>query len=89
MTKEQALLDIDASGIKSGQLWRHYKGNCYRVLAVALDEATLTPMVIYQSAIYQVFASVETPWVRTLANFLSAVEGTVEHRFYPVFDKHE
>lgn len=85
MTKEQALLDIDASGIKSGQLWRHYKGNVYCIIATALDENTLVPLVIYQSADNKR----DVVWSRPMAKFVSTVEGTVEHRFYPVFDKHE
>ena len=82
MTKEQALLSIDASGIKPGQVWRHYKGGTYRIIATAIDESTLTPMVIYQSTV----TNLEMPWARTLANFLSTVDvKAVERRFYPVF----
>ena len=31
-----------------GTLWRHFKGNLYRVVGSAIDEATLEPLVLYR-----------------------------------------
>jgi hypothetical protein len=47
MTKEQALAEIDASNVRVGQRWRHFKGGEYDVVAVALLEASLDPAVVY------------------------------------------
>jgi len=32
-----------------GKCFRHFKGNRYRVLAIAKDSETLEPMVVYQA----------------------------------------
>ena len=29
--------------------WQHFKGKCYRVLAIARHSETLEPMVVYQA----------------------------------------
>lgn len=34
--------------IKPG-IWRHFKGNEYRVLCIAVHSETLEPMVVYQA----------------------------------------
>lgn len=74
MTKEEAFSVITASGIKSGQLWQHYKnGLLYRITATALDEKTLVPLVVYE-ACYQDPMGRNVTWVRSLVDFISTVE---------------
>ena len=34
--------------IPAGSIWRHYKGNCYCVIDLALHSETLEPLVIYR-----------------------------------------
>ena len=59
-------------------IWRHFKGNEYRVLAVARHSETLEPMVVYQ-ALY----GDGGVWVRPLAMWNETVErdGEVFPRF--------
>lgn len=59
-------------------VWRHYKGNLYRVLDEATHSETLEPMVIYQ-ALY----GTRGLWVRPRAMFLETV--TIEGRQSPRF----
>lgn len=35
--------------IKIGGLYRHYKGNIYKVIAIAKHSETLEPMVVYEA----------------------------------------
>lgn len=51
--------------IIAGDLYRHYKGNIYRIVAVAIDTALLTYQVVYTDGRYT--------WVRSLTEFLSMV----------------
>lgn len=49
-------------------LWRHRKtGHTYRVVLVALNEADLTPVVIYERVEP---GERSTPWVRPVTEFL-------------------
>lgn len=59
-------------------LYRHYKGNVYRVLGLARHSETLEPLVIYQ-ALY----GERGLWVRPAAMFAEqvAVEGRHVARF--------
>jgi hypothetical protein len=67
-TKNDGLLALHASEVRPGQRWRHLKTNgAYTVIATGLDEATLTPVVIYAGGDGVV-------WVRTLAAFLGDTE---------------
>ncbi len=52
-----------------GQIYRHYKGNNYTILALAKHSETLEDMVVYQSV-----ANKEDVWVRPLAMFQEQVE---------------
>lgn len=63
MTKQQALAEIDASNVRVGQRWRHFKGGEYDVVAVALLEASLDPAVVYAGHDGVV-------WIRALHVFL-------------------
>lgn len=61
-----------------GKCFRHFKGNRYRVLAIARDSETLEPMVVYQ-ALY----GDGDVWVRPYEMFFGTVErdGIVRPRF--------
>jgi hypothetical protein len=68
-SKETALLYIAASGVLPGQTWRHVKtGGTYRVVAVAIEEATLVAVVVYKG-------HDEIMWTRPLHAFLEVVDG--------------
>ena len=54
--------------IRSGR-YRHFKGNEYEVVDVALDSETQQPMVVYR-ALY----GERGLWVRPLAMFLEEIE---------------
>lgn len=70
-------LSIEAKKIKSG-IYRHYKGNLYRVVGVGLHEETHEELVMYQ-ALYGNFEW----WVRSLEKFIEEVEyeGKTQPRF--------
>ena len=59
-------------------VYRHYKGNRYRVIAIGKHTETLEEMVIYR-ALYEPFEY----WIRPLAMFNETVEvnGAVVSRF--------
>jgi len=61
--------------------YRHYKGNCYRVIALARHSETLEEMVVYK-ALYKNRAG--ALWVRPKDMFLETV--TVEGRAVPRFE---
>lgn len=52
-------------------VYRHFKGNLYRVLAVALNTETEEQMVVYQDVV-----NTDKVFVRPLDNFLSKVDRT-------------
>lgn len=62
-------------------LYRHFKGNLYRLLYVAKHSETLEPMVVYQ-ALY----GAQGIWVRPAAMWNEPVEreGYCGPRFYPI-----
>ena len=57
--------------IKPGQLWRHYKGNDYRIIAISCHSEDLTWYVVYET-LYD--NKVSKIWHRPLEMFLSTVE---------------
>lgn len=52
-----------------GGIYRHYKGNNYKLLAVATHSETLEKMAVYQ-ALY----GERDIWVRPLAMFMETIE---------------
>jgi hypothetical protein len=63
-----------------GDLYDHYKGGDYKVIAVALKEDTLAPLVIYQDGRH----ADRGVWVRDLDNFTERVtqaDGSTRPRF--------
>ena len=55
--------------IKINGLYRHFKGNLYKVIGVANDSETLEKIVVYVS-----MKDESTLWTRPLTMFLSEVD---------------
>lgn len=67
-TKDEALFRLDASEVRAGQRWKHGKtGGIYTIIAGGIDEATLSPVVIYAG-------HDGVAWVRGLDVFLGNTE---------------
>lgn len=62
---------------KPGQIFRHYKGGEYEIVATGFLENSEEPCVIYRSL------AKNTTWVRTAENFLEEIEheGKKQPRF--------
>lgn len=81
MKNENAVVSAQTlarSGAEPGSRWQHYGGGTYRVVACAVDEPTLTPVIVYKSEQYG------HVWVRTLEDWQAWVtwpDGSYGHRF--------
>ena len=82
MTKQKSITEILAGwdGLdrpKSGQIFQHYKGGKYEIIATGFLEDTEAPCVIYRSV------EKDIVWVRTAKNFSEPVEhsGIIQPRF--------
>jgi pimeloyl-ACP methyl ester carboxylesterase len=73
----------ETGGIEIGAVYRHFKGNLYKVIEIARHSETGLPMVVYQ-ALYGDFGF----WVRPLGMFLETVDmdGRPIRRFERVED---
>lgn len=58
---------IHSMTVEKGQIWKHYKGGEYTIVAVGRLEVDLTPMVVYKSDDGSV-------WIRPRHNFLQTVK---------------
>lgn len=63
--------------VKVGEVYRHFKGNTYKVIAVAKDCEDLKDIVVYQNT------DKGDIWTRPLANFCETVtrDGKTFKRF--------
>lgn len=70
-------------GVVPGEIWRHYKGNDYRIIAVSCHTEDLSWYVVYE-ALYE--NSVSKIWHRPLNMFLESLEvnGEIVKRFNKV-----
>jgi hypothetical protein len=82
MSKQKPLEEIKAGWNdlvrpKTGQLFQHYKGGKYEIVATGFLEDTEAPCVIYRSLEKNIV------WVRTAKNFLEELEykGQIQPRF--------
>lgn len=66
--------------IQPGDIWQHFKGGKYRIIAVAKHSETLEDLVIYE-ALYENVTS--KYWARPLADFLGTknIDGKEIPRF--------
>lgn len=62
---------------RSGTIWKHYKGDEYRVLGEGRLEATDEPCVIYRKADNEL----SVIWVRSTADWFARVSEHIPHRF--------
>ena len=69
--------------VKINRIYKHFKGNLYRVENIALDSETLEEVVVYR-ALY----GEQKLWVRKKSNFLERVDKNgQEYRFELQEDK--
>lgn len=75
--KDIAQEKINYLPVKVGQKYRHFKGGEYQIVALAIQEDTLEPLVIYSNP------KKETTWARTAENFTEVIErdGKIMKRF--------
>lgn len=85
MSYTKSKQELDAAWVKykrprDGQLFQHYKGGRFEIVATGLIENTETPCVVYRSLAKNII------WVRTAKNFLEEVEhdGVSVPRFKPI-----
>ena len=50
-------------------IYKHFKGNYYRIISIGLDSETLSPIVVYQD-----MNKKERTWVRPLMEWMSPVD---------------
>lgn len=57
--------------VKVGQIWQHYKGGQYKIVALAKYEETLADCVVYEA---QYDNHTSKNWIRTKENFLGTLD---------------
>lgn len=67
--KDIAQAELEKLPVKIGQKYTHYKGGEYEVIALALKEDTLEPLVIYKSPQHG-----NTVWARVWDDWNADVE---------------
>jgi hypothetical protein len=73
MTKQKSVDEIEAgwddfNRPKHGQIFQHYKGGMYEIVATGFLEDSEAPCVVYRSLEKKIV------WVRTAKNFLEVIE---------------
>ena len=69
---------MDRSNPKCGEVFRHFKGNRYKILAVGHHSETKEKLVVYYDLSGK-NSTVEDPCIRPLKMFMSEVD----HKKYP------
>lgn len=69
---------MDRSIPKCGEVFRHFKGNCYKIIAVGHHSETKEKLVVYFDLSGK-NSTVEDPCIRPLEMFMSEVD----HEKYP------
>ena len=67
--KPERKIDLMDMRLVPGDVVRHFKGNKYEILYIALDSETMEKMVVYRALFGE-----RGVWVRPLAMFLSPVD---------------
>lgn len=70
-------METSSNSIKTG-IYRHYKGNLYRVIGIATHSETLESMVVYEPL------GKAGLWVRPMAMFIEKIE--ISGKMVPRFD---
>ena len=70
-SQDTAQANLQNLRIKVGQRYRHFKGGEYEIVAMALQEDTLLPVVVYRSL------SKGLIWVRTVEDFMQVIDRDV------------
>ena len=72
--------------IQVGHVYRHFKGNTYKIIAIARDSETTDEVVVYQGLQDSSSFGSSPLWVRSKKEFLSCViiDGKEQARFAPV-----
>ena len=63
---------------KAGEYFRHFKGNCYKIIAVGHHSETGEKLVIYYD-LSGINSTIDNPCIRPLDMFMSEVD----HEKYP------
>jgi hypothetical protein len=66
----QSWTRLDRCGVLVNRSYQHYRGNMYRVIALAIHEKTFEPVVVYTSE----NSSEPTTWVRPLTSFVEWID---------------
>ena len=69
---------MDRSIPKCGEVFRHFKGNCYKILAVGHHSETKEKLVVYYDLTGK-NSTIDNPCIRPLEMFMSEVD----HKKYP------
>ena len=69
---------MDRSIPKCGEVFRHFKGNCYKILAVGHHSDTKEKLVVYYD-LSSKNSTLNDPCIRPLKMFMSEVD----HKKYP------
>ena len=64
---------MDRSIPKCGEVFRHFKGNCYKIIAVGHHSETKEKLVVYFDLSGK-HSTVEDPCIRPLEMFMSEVD---------------
>lgn len=64
--KQKALAEVAGCGVRTGQLWKHYKGGHYAVQSVGLLETTLDAVVTYVDKDGVVWTRALSAWLQVL-----------------------
>lgn len=66
--KDTSQASLSNLPVKAGQRYRHFKGGEYEIVALAVQEDTLEPLVVYRSI------SNGSIWARTYKNFTEVLD---------------
>ena len=77
----ESAADVHYRIVMTGEYYRHFKGNVYRVLHIAMHSETLEEMVVYQAMYGE-----GGVWVRPKTMFDEVIEmdGKTFRRFSPI-----
>jgi len=81
--------EAETRKIVIGGIYRHFKGDYYKVLTLGLDSETMKEMVVYISLYYKPEKETRV-WIRPLEDFMGTKEledGKIINRFDFISDK--